>query len=70
MKLAMIRAHEMIPKGASILLTVHDELVTLTPESLADETKEAIREAMEGMNPLDVPLIADVKVVQRWGEAK
>jgi DNA polymerase I-like protein with 3'-5' exonuclease and polymerase domains len=60
----------MIPKGASILLTVHDELVTLTPDSLVDETKEAIREAMEGINLLEVPLIADVKVVQRWGEAK
>jgi DNA polymerase I-like protein with 3'-5' exonuclease and polymerase domains len=42
----------------------------LTPDNLVDETKEAIREAMEGINLLEVPLIADVKVVQRWGEAK
>jgi DNA polymerase I-like protein with 3'-5' exonuclease and polymerase domains len=70
MKLAMIRAHAMIPKEAKLLLTVHDELVTLTPEHLKDETEAAIREAMEGINVLDVPLIADVKVVQRWGEAK
>ena len=70
MKLAMIRAHQMIPKESHILLTVHDELVTITPDHLVDETKEAIREAMEGINMLDVPLIADVKVVQRWGEAK
>lgn len=70
MKLAMIRAHAMIPKEAKLLLTVHDELVTLTPEHLQDETEAAIREAMEGINVLDVPLIADVKVVQRWGEAK
>jgi len=66
----MIRAHQMIPKESHILLTVHDELVTITPDHLVDETKEAIREAMEGINMLDVPLIADVKVVQRWGEAK
>ena len=70
MKLAMIRAHQMIPKESHLLLTVHDELVTITPDHLVDETKEAIREAMEGINMLDVPLIADVKVVQRWGEAK
>lgn len=70
MKLAMIRAHKMIPKGASLLLTVHDELVTITPDTLVEETREAIREAMEGIKVLDVPLIADVKVVQRWGEAK
>jgi DNA polymerase I-like protein with 3'-5' exonuclease and polymerase domains len=70
MKLAMIRAHAMIPKEAKLLLTLHDELVTLTPEHLQDETEKAIREAMEGINLLDVPLIADVKIVQRWGEAK
>jgi DNA polymerase I-like protein with 3'-5' exonuclease and polymerase domains len=70
MKLAMIRAHDLIPKESHLLLTVHDELVTITPDHLVDETREAIREAMEGINMLDVPLIADVKVVQRWGEAK
>lgn len=70
MKLAMIRAHKMIPKEAKLLLTVHDELVTLTPDHLSEATAEAIREAMEGIQILDVPLIADVKIVQRWGEAK
>lgn len=70
MKLAMIRAQEMIPKEAKLLLTVHDELVTLTPDSKAEETAQAIREAMEGIKLLDVPLLADVKVVQRWGQAK
>jgi DNA polymerase I-like protein with 3'-5' exonuclease and polymerase domains len=70
MKLAMIRAQEMIPKEAKLLLTVHDELVTLTPDNKAEETAEAIREAMEGITLLDVPLLADVKTVQRWGQAK
>ena len=70
MKLAMIRAHKLIPEGASLLLTVHDELVTIAPDNLVDETREAIREAMEGINLLDIPLIADLAVVQRWGEAK
>ena len=70
MKLAMIRAHELIPEGASLLLTVHDELVTIAPDNLVEETREAIREAMEGINLLDIPLIADIAVVQRWGEAK
>ena len=70
MKLAMVRAHERVPKGSNILLTVHDELVTLTPDNLVSETEQAIREAMEGINILEVPLLADVKVVNRWGEAK
>ena len=70
MKLAMIRAHELVPPEAKILLTVHDELVTLTPDSLTEKTAESIREAMENIKVLDIPLIADVKTVQRWGEAK
>lgn len=70
MKLAMIRAHKLIPSTANLLLTVHDELVTITPNSEVDATEQAIREAMEGIHVLEVPLIADVKVVERWGEAK
>lgn len=69
-KLAMIRAHDMIPKESKLLLTVHDELVTLTPDHLAEETANAIREAMEGIKLLDVPLIADLNIVQTWGDAK
>jgi DNA polymerase-1 len=69
-KLAMIRAHNSLPKEAKLILTVHDELVTLTPDSFVESTTETIREAMEGIQLLDIPLIADIKVVQRWGEAK
>ena len=69
-KLAMIRAHKMIPDGASLTLTIHDELVTVTPDYLAEETEAAIREAMEGIKALSIPMIADVKTVTRWGEAK
>lgn len=69
-KLAMINAYELIPKEAKLILTVHDELVTLTPDYLAEKTEAAIREAMESINLLEVPLIADIKVVQKWGDAK
>jgi DNA polymerase-1 len=69
-KLAMIRAHKLIPAESSLILTIHDELVTVTPDHLAEETAAAIREAMEGIKALNIPMIADVKIVQRWGEAK
>jgi len=69
-KVAMVRAYDMIPEEANLILTVHDELVTVTPNHLAEETAEAIRGAMEGINVLNIPLLADVKTVQRWGEAK
>lgn len=69
-KLAMIRAHKLIPDKASLILTIHDELVTVTPENLVEETEAAIREAMEGINALSIPLLAEVSIADRWGDAK
>jgi DNA polymerase I-like protein with 3'-5' exonuclease and polymerase domains len=74
MKLAMVRAHSCFvdEPGANVILTVHDELVTVAREDLAEEVAEAIRESMEGIKlpEITVPLIADVKIVNKWGEAK
>jgi DNA polymerase I-like protein with 3'-5' exonuclease and polymerase domains len=69
-KLAMVRAHDFLPKEAKLILTVHDELVTMTPDHLVEETKAAIKEAMEGIKLLPIPLVADMAVVQKWGDAK
>lgn len=74
MKLALIRAHSCFVNApdTNVVLTVHDELVTITPNELADETAEAIRISMEGIKikEITIPLIADVKIVDKWGEAK
>ena len=74
MKLAMVRAHSCFTDepDANVILTVHDELVTVAREDLAEEVAEAIRESMEGIKipEITVPLIADVKIVNKWGEAK
>lgn len=69
-KMAMVRAHKLLPQGSKLILTVHDELVTLVPDNLVEQSVEAIRTAMEGINMLDVPLVADITVVERWGDAK
>jgi DNA polymerase I-like protein with 3'-5' exonuclease and polymerase domains len=73
-KLAMVRAHSCFVNEPSVrvLLTVHDELVTIAPDNLAEEAAAAIRESMEGVKLPDmlVPLIADTHIVQKWGEAK
>ena len=73
-KLAMVRAHSCFvdEPDVNIILTVHDEIVTVTPDHLADEVAEAIRESMEGVKVpgIKVPLIADVKIVDKWGDAK
>lgn len=72
MKMAIVRAHATLPEGAYITLTVHDELVVVTPEHIADESTEAVRESMEGIRipGLQVPLVAEVAVAHRWGDAK
>ena len=74
MKLALVRAHSCFidEPNINVILTVHDELVTITPEDRADEVAEAIRLSMEGikLKEITVPLIADVKIVDKWGEAK
>jgi DNA polymerase I-like protein with 3'-5' exonuclease and polymerase domains len=74
MKLAIVRAHSCFVSEPSVnvSLTVHDELVTVAPDHLVDETVNAITLSMEGISlpQILVPLKAEVNVVQRWGEAK
>lgn len=69
-KLAMIRCHTSLPEGAKMIITVHDEILTLAPIGKVEETQEVIRASMEDIDLLTVPLVADIKVVDRWGEAK
>jgi DNA polymerase-1 len=74
MKLAIVRAHSCFidEPDVRVVLTVHDELVTVAREDLAEEAAEAIRESMEGIKlpEIIVPLIAEAIIVDRWGEAK
>lgn len=69
-KLAMVRAEGLLPDKAAMILTIHDELVTVAPKEVIEETAAAIREAMEGIKALSIPMLADVKIVDKWGEAK
>jgi DNA polymerase I-like protein with 3'-5' exonuclease and polymerase domains len=74
MKLAIIRAHSCFTDDPDInvLLTVHDELVTVCPEDRAEEVANAIRVSMEGikLKEITIPLLAEVNTVDKWGEAK
>jgi DNA polymerase I-like protein with 3'-5' exonuclease and polymerase domains len=74
MKLAIVRAHSCFvdEPNINVVLTVHDELVTITPEDRAEETLAAIKLSMEGirLKQITVPLIADAHIVDKWGEAK
>ncbi|MCS6899976.1 MAG: DNA polymerase I [Myxococcales bacterium] len=72
LKLAMIDLREPVVAGASMILTVHDELVFEVPEGLAQEAGARIKERMEAVGhrlQLRVPLRADVGMGRTWAEA-
>lgn len=72
-KLAMVRLHTSLEPGMQLTLSVHDELVTIVPDNMVATGSAIVREAMlgEGIQSLvKVPLISDLKVVDRWAEAK
>ena len=71
-KLAMLRTTERIAKEkwpVRLLLTVHDELVFEAPPALADKLGAALREEMEGVYKLSVPLEVDIGVGENWADA-
>jgi DNA polymerase-1 len=53
-----------------MILTVHDELVFEVPDAEVEDAKTRIRAAMEGVFPLDVPLVVDVGAGRTWKDAK
>jgi DNA polymerase-1 len=75
LKVAMIRVDEAIVAGrspvpeAALLLTVHDELVFEVPTGRSEEFKLWVKNEMEGVYKLDVPLVVDVGAGRTWGEA-
>ena len=68
-KLAMIKLDKEV-KGALMLLQVHDELVFEASKKDYKKFIPKIREIMEGIYPLKIPLKVDVKVGKDWGEMK
>ena len=54
--------------GCRMLLQVHDELVFEVPVDAIEEMKQLVLEVMPKALKLDVPLVADVKVGENWGE--
>lgn len=66
-KKAMIDIHGILQRKrlkTKMLLQVHDELVFEVPGEELDTTRQVVREAMEGVWPLSVPLVVDMG----WGE--
>ena len=72
MKLALLGVHDAIQNGefaASLILTVHDELVLEVDESLAEDVGVSVAKIMESVYDLKVPLKVDVGIGPNWAEA-
>ena len=72
-KLAMVRVHDALKKEglqARLILQVHDELLIEAPREEEETVCRILRECMEQVYQLSVPLVAEVKTGQSWFETK
>jgi DNA polymerase-1 len=71
MKIAMIRLPDALAQAgldARMILQVHDELVFDCPAPEIPRAARIVRQIMEGVLSLSVPLIADAKQGENWEE--
>jgi DNA polymerase-1 len=71
MKMAMIRLHSDLKQGnlrSRLLIQVHDELLLEVPEEELKEVSLLVKNAMESVHPLDVPLLAEIRSGPNWLE--
>ncbi len=72
-KAAMVKVHEALkeqfPK-ARLILQVHDELLIEAPDAEAEAVSELLKNTMEQVIKLSVPLVAEVKTGKSWYETK
>ena len=72
-KLAMVRVDEKLREEkmqSRLILQVHDELLLECPPEEVEKARGLLRECMESVIELHVPLVADVHEGANWSEAK
>ncbi|MDD6160484.1 MAG: DNA polymerase I [Oscillospiraceae bacterium] len=70
-KLAMIRVDRRLREEkleARLVLQVHDELIVECLQSEGERVRELLKEEMEGVAALSVPLVADARIGMTWAE--
>ena len=73
MKMAMINVYERFKKEkikSKILLQVHDEIIIDCKAQELDKIKQMVKEEMENVFPLRVPLKVEINTGINWYEAK
>lgn len=72
-KVAMVRVHRVLAEQklqAKLVLQIHDELIVECPEDEAEQVRGIVRQQMEQVMKLRVPLVAEAKIGHSWHEAK
>lgn len=70
-KLAMIRVAKNLKienLKSRIILQVHDELILEVVENEIDQVKNLVKESMENVANLKIPLLVDINVGKNWAE--
>jgi len=69
-KLAMVKIGEEYKNNPEVkmMLQIHDEIILEAKEEIAEEVSQKVKEIMENVFKLKVPLIVDVKAGDNWGE--
>lgn len=70
-KMAMVEINQLLQSyQAKLLLQVHDELVFEIPPHEVEQLKPKIKNIMENIVKLSIPLIVDIHTGKNWMEAK
>jgi len=74
MKMAMIKLHKNIKtyehKNIKMIMQVHDELIFEVEKDFVKNAVEIIKEKMENVYKLKVPIEVEIEVGDNWGEMK
>jgi len=71
-KLAMVAVQNFLEQRklrTMLIMQVHDELVLEVPENELEEVAARLRELMQSVAKLDVPLLVDVGIGDNWDQA-
>lgn len=67
-KIAMIQIHSVLKENEYMLLQIHDELLFEAPDSLASHLSTKVKNIMENVMQLKVPVEVDISIGKNWGE--
>ena len=69
MKQAMIKVDELLPKGAEMILQIHDSIIVECDDAQVEEISKMLQETMENVAPkIPVKLAVEVTSGKNWGE--